>query len=110
MQTRSFFVRGRVQGVMFRQTFIRGALKRKLQAGATNDPHEKTLVEFTLKGEKADIDRYWSDILNTRPLNSWGAMVEGGGEMSRTIPIEEHEVTTENVDAFNWSSGVEFYI
>ena len=38
---KSFEVFGKVQGIMFRQTFIRGLEKRKISGGATNDPQNK---------------------------------------------------------------------
>lgn len=31
-------------------------------------------------------------------------------ELDEVIPIKDHKVTTENVDSFNWKSGVEFYL
>ena len=52
METRkTFLVKGNVQGIMFRQTVIRGAKKRALKAGATNDPDDRNIVRFTLEGD-----------------------------------------------------------
>ena len=41
---------GRVQNVMFRQTLIRGAQKRGIEAGASNDASDRNMVTFTLSG------------------------------------------------------------
>jgi hypothetical protein len=39
MASRYFIAIGKVQGVMFRQTIMRGAMKRGIKAGATNLPN-----------------------------------------------------------------------
>ena len=43
---KSFEVFGKVQGIMFRQTFIRGALKRKITGGVTNDSANHHMVHI----------------------------------------------------------------
>ena len=95
---------------MFRQTFIRGAQKRKLQAGATNDANDNNRVHCSLAGEGAGVD----DMINTlqagKPINSWNACVEELHLYDHFIEISEHQVTTENVNRYHWSPNVEFYL
>mmetsp|Transcript_52166 Transcript_52166/g.130972 ORF Transcript_52166/g.130972 Transcript_52166/m.130972 type:complete len:110 (+) Transcript_52166:55-384(+) len=109
MNTRYFVVFGRVQGVMFRQTLIRGAQKRSLQAGATNHA-DRIRVDFTLEGSSDVIDELVEKLQSTKPLNSWGAQVEKLEEAKAGIALEAHQVTTLNVDRFRWSKGVEMYL
>ena len=51
--SKSFEVHGKVQNVMFRQTFIRGAMKRHLSGGATNDPENERRSERSRSGPDA---------------------------------------------------------
>lgn len=46
---RYFVLKGKVQGVMCRQTLMRGAQKRDLDAGATNEANGE--VTLTLSGD-----------------------------------------------------------
>lgn len=111
METRkTFLVKGKVQGIMFRQTVIRGAEKRALKAGATNDPGDRSIVRFTLEGEEKMIQEIVDFMTAGNKLNSWGAQVDSLEELTPSYDIHVHEVTTENVDGFNWSKGVEFYL
>ncbi|MHC4930753.1 MAG: acylphosphatase [Planctomycetota bacterium] len=107
--TRSGRATGRVQGVMFRQTFVRALQKRALKGGASNARHRRDEVTFTAEGEAAAVEELIHK-LGSRPLNSWGARVEAVEILDEVIPIERHEVTTVNVDDFAWSPGVEFYL
>lgn len=107
---KSFEARGRVQGVMFRQTLIRGALKRGLRAGATNDPADRGRVTFTVEGAPAALDAFIGALLATKPLSSMGAEAEAVAEITPPIPMERHEVTTDNVGQFHWRGGVEMYL
>ncbi len=110
MSAHYFKVVGNVQGVMFRQTLIRGAYKRGLKAGATNLVDGS--VSFTLIGDIQMIDEIISFFKSRKPINSWKAKVDELFELSEQdgIVFEKHEVTTENVDTFNWSEGVEMYL
>ena len=71
----TFKASGRVQGVMFRYTFVTSAMRRGLQAGATNNPQNQNEVWCTLEGKQGPIDSFLSELLQTRPLNSWLAEV-----------------------------------
>ena len=109
MIIKSFKVLGKVQGVMFRQTFIRGLIKRNLRGGATNmNDHQKT-VNITIESDsKKLIENIIVEIMQLKVLNSWDATVEKITEIA-PIQINDHEVTTDNVDDHKWSSGVDFY-
>ncbi|TNF01162.1 MAG: hypothetical protein EP326_05050 [Deltaproteobacteria bacterium] len=107
---KTFLVKGKVQGIMFRQTVIRGAEKRGLCAGATNDPTDRSIVRFTLQGDESLIQEIVDFMTAGKKLNSWGACVESLEELSPSIDINAHEVTTLNVDGFKWTSGVEFFL
>lgn len=106
---KSFRVEGKVQGVMFRQTFIRGLQKRNLKGGATNINEKNKPVFITIEAETENkINQVIEELLKIKILNSWNATVETISPI-KNIQILQHEVTTENVDQHKWSSGVEFY-
>ena len=106
---KSFIVYGKVQGVMFRQTFIQGLLKRKLSGGATNNNDPEKTVSITIEGNKKEIETTIADLKIIKVINSWNASIENIKEHNEIIEFDDHQVTTENVDQFKWSSGVEFY-
>lgn len=106
-----FNVYGKVQKVMFRQTFIRGALKRGLVAAASNDKMDVSRVSCYIKGDKESCLDLLSSLESKMVLNSWGAKVErieylGKGQAN----LEDYQVSTENVEEFSWTEGVEFYL
>ena len=101
-------VEGKVQGVMFRQTFIRGLLKRNLSGGATN-LEDRNIVSFTIEGDEESVQSVIDSLAQIKPLNSWNAEVQKVSILDEIIPIEDHQVTTLNVDGFNWNPDVEFF-
>lgn len=103
-------VYGKVQGIMFRQTFIRAAIKRELDAGATNDPNDRNHVTCSMEGDDTAIEELIHDLAQLDKLNSWGAKVDKVERLSDYLNYSSHEVTTENVDEYKWSTGVEFYL
>lgn len=107
--TESFLVHGKVQGIMFRQTFVRALLKRGLLGGATNNKSNQNEVSCSVKGDGDIIKELKEQLLSLESLNSWGAKVE---EIvaCEYIPYENCEVTTENVNSKKWTPGVEFYL
>jgi len=106
---KSFKVYGQVQGVMFRQTFIRGLIKRNQVGGATNNKDSNKTVSITIVASREiEIDHIIQELMKLKTINSWNATIEKIEE-SPAIAIEDHEVTTSNVDDHQWSSGVEFY-
>lgn len=108
---KSFQVTGRVQGIMFRQTFIRACLNRKIHAGATNDPNDRNLVTCSVESENSQvIEKLLYDLEALEKLNSWGAHVDKLKILENSISISDHEVTTENVDNFSWTPGVKFFL
>ena len=103
-------VHGRVQNVMFRQTVMRGAMKRGLVAGATNVKKDKTRVDIALEGDRAKIDEMIEGLKSGKRLNSWGAHCTSVEIVGEGKPPLEHEVNTDNVDNIKWKKGVEFYL
>ena len=106
---KSFIVFGKVQNVMFRQTFIRGLQKRNLRGGATNISDDEKTVSITIDASKEKAKEVVQNLLELKVINSWNATVEKIEEIPDSIPIDTHQVTTENVDEIKWSEGVEFY-
>jgi acylphosphatase len=105
-----FKVSGKVQGVMFRQTFIRACQSRKLQGAASN--LTDGTVSCYISGDSDMIDDIIANLLSGSDINSWGASVDKMIPISDAegIPFEKHQVTTLNVDSFNWSSDVDMYL
>ena len=102
--------RGKVQGVMFRKTLILGAQKRGLKAGATNDPKDENCVHFSVDGEESSIKNLLASMMLLPTLNSWGAKPEHLIPADDFISLEDHQVTTENINQLEFTSGVEFYL
>jgi len=94
---------------MFRQTFIRAAIHRGLHAGATNTSNHD-IVTFTIEGKDDAVKDFVNQIETLTELNSWGAHTDTVTELSDVVPFTEHQVTTENVDEFEWSPGVAFFL
>lgn len=106
---RCFETRGRVQNVMFRQTLIRAMQKRSLAGGASNDKRDKTLVRVTVRGPPATVEALVEILRSGQVLNDWGAKVTTPQEV-QGWRIEQHQVTTANVDLRNWNPNVTMYI
>jgi len=112
---RFFTVRGNVQNVMFRQTFIRASLKRGLRAGASNDRVDRTKVSFTFAigndtNESQRVEEIIAFMRSGKKLNDWGAKVESLEELTQGLNWNEHQVTTANVDTFSWNPNVVMYL
>jgi acylphosphatase len=45
-----------------------------------------------------------------KELNDWGAKVENLVELQSGSPVEKHQVTTSNVDTFDWNPNVKMYL
>ena len=110
MKKVSFYVTGNVQNVMFRQTFIRGSLKRKIKGGVTNDSKNHHLAHCSLEGEESVVDEMINKLREGKPINSWNAQVEELHLYNHFIEFSDHQVNTDNVDNYNWSPGVDFYL
>ncbi len=106
---KSFKVFGKVQNVMFRQTFIRGLQARNLRGGATNNKDSEKTVSITIDASPDEIREVIHTLTELKVINSWNASVEKIDELASVIEISSHQVTTENVDEIKWSDGVEFY-
>eukprot|EP01102_Stenamoeba_stenopodia_P005418 TRINITY_DN16049_c0_g1_i1.p1 TRINITY_DN16049_c0_g1~~TRINITY_DN16049_c0_g1_i1.p1 ORF type:complete len:119 (-),score=26.86 TRINITY_DN16049_c0_g1_i1:33-389(-) len=116
---RFFTVRGNVQNVMFRQTFIRAVVKRGLKAGASNDRADRNKVSFTFaidadggkqEEQNARIEEIVEFMRAGKKLNDWGAKVDSIEELSHGLNWNEHQVTTANVDSFQWNPNVVMYL
>ena len=101
---------GRVQNVMFRQTIIKGALKRGLQCGATNNKDDTRKVEISLTGPKENIDDFLNILRSGKELNSWGAYVDRVEMNDNGIPPLQHKINSNNVNTFNWNQNIDFYL
>ncbi len=106
----SFKVYGKVQGVMFRQTFIRACNARGLKGAASN--LSDGTVSCYISGDADMIDDLVTNLHSGNEINSWGAYVEKLIPIAdlEGIPFEKHQVTTANVDSFNWSPDVDMYL
>jgi acylphosphatase len=107
VKIRTFLAKGKVQGVMFRQTLIRGAQKRKLKCGASNLP-DGNIVKFTLEGDNNLIQEIIDFMKSGKPINNWDAKIDEIIEEGN--PDSKYQVTTENVDTMNWNPNVEMYL
>lgn len=105
-----FWVKGKVQNVMFRQTIMRAAVARGVVAGATNNKSDRHRVDVSFLGPKDKIDEITSRLSSKMVLNSWGAKVEELHIVDEGIPPLNHEVNTDNFTSIKWKSGVEFYL
>ena len=110
IEIKHFKATGKVQGIMFRQTLIRGAQKRGLEAGASNCPENKNQAFFCLKGEKNKIVELLEILSSSIELNSWRCRIDTIEELSLNKELCSYEVTTENVINFNWNPNITFYL
>lgn len=108
-KTRFFMVQGKVQGVMFRQTLIRGAQRRNLSAGATNSS-DGLKVDFCLVGNNEKIQEIIDFLKSDVSINSWNPEISAVHEYPEGKTVSEHEVNTENVDGFEWSTDIEMFL
>ncbi len=110
MKKISFYVTGNVQGVIFRQTFLRAAKERKLKGGASNDARDHTRVHCSLSGDAAAIDELIHKLRSGKPINSWNAYVEELHLYDHFIELSEHQVSTAHSHPFAWPPNVDFYL
>ncbi|KAG7397501.1 hypothetical protein PHYBOEH_000653 [Phytophthora boehmeriae] len=105
-------VRGKVQGVMFRQTVIRAMLKRGLEGGATNDRQDRNLVRVTLRGDAERMEGLVAALREGKPINDWGARATSVEDVDaeRGMAMEAHQVTTATVDNHHWNPNVTMYL
>jgi acylphosphatase len=104
---------------------MRGAIKRGIRAGATNE--DDGSVSLTLEGPYRVTEEIVTMLMTGTPINNWGAQVDSVKEVKcddqpratadrngRVVAalkqayiackaVEEHQVTTENVDKIKWS-------
>ncbi len=105
-----FVVSGVVRNVMFRQTIIRAAQKRRLKAGASNIVDRYDTARFALEGTEKEIQEFVDWATRGKTLNSWGAYIENIREEGSDKSITDYQVNTDNVDDFRWNPDIEMYI
>ncbi len=105
-----FKARGKVQGIMFRQTLIRGAQKRGILAGASNCRKNRNTGFFCLAGDEDEIEEFITLLKSGIELNNWGCKTEEIEELNTEKSLRDYEVTTENVDKFNWNPNITLYL
>ena len=93
---------------------MRGAHKRGVSLGATNLAVPlRNKVELTIMGDEEKVNSLVEELTSfartCKPLNSWGATISDFQQLPSGRRLEDHQVTTANVDGFKWSSNVEFY-
>ena len=110
MAERHLLVRGKVQGVMFRQTVMRAAQRLGLRAAASNMKQDKSLVKVSLIGDEAKIKQILAGLTNGEPINSWGAKPSKVEDDPSPWSFEKHQVTTDNVDQKKWNPNVKMYL
>ena len=104
------YVKGKVQNVMFRQTIMRGSIKRQIIAGATNHKEDRNRVDVTLQGDQKKIDEIITKLRSGEEINSWHARCDEVIMQENGKAPLEHEVNTSNVDSIKWAGGVKFYL
>lgn len=67
-------------------------------------------VSVTFLGDGGRIGEIVDFMRSGKELNNWGAAVTEVIELETGKRIEDHTVTTENVDSFDWSPNVTFYL
>ncbi|EGD81739.1 hypothetical protein PTSG_02451 [Salpingoeca rosetta] len=103
-------VRGKVQGVMFRQTLMRAAQRLGLRAAASNMKQDKSLVKVSLFGDEDTVNTLVTNLGSGKAINSWGAKVSSIEDDPNPWPYDKHQVTTDNVDSKRWNPNVKMYL
>jgi len=67
---KTYVIYGKVQNVMFRQTFIRACESRGLEGGATNTK-TRNKVYVTLKGDARKVKELVDILKSGKIINSW---------------------------------------
>jgi hypothetical protein len=76
---------------------------------------QRDKVVFTLRGDSSKVQEIVEFLQAGKQLNSWGAQCSRLDEVSASEAASDpernhYQVNTDNVDEFNWSSNVEFYL
>jgi acylphosphatase len=107
MTTRYFRAQGRVQGVWFRQSLVRGTAAHGLAAGATNRPDGS--VAITFEGDDAAIDAVLAKLGSGR-LNDRGAQATSVEEEPSGLDLAAHDVHPGNLDRLGWDRSIRVYL
>lgn len=109
-QTVYLTVYGVVQGVMFRQTFLRACYKRHIVGGATNHPDDLHRVECSMTGDPLLIQEIIDKMKSGEKLNSHYAFVEKVVRNEKGLDPLQHAANTETVECDREFQGVNFYL
>ena len=106
---KSFIVKGKVQGVMFRKTYCLAALQRGLLAGATNlDDRSKVLC--SVEGSEVDISKFMKEIFECEKLNSWGANIISIEDVESYKDLCDHDYDNRELNGPLRLNGVKLLI
>eukprot|EP01120_Amphizonella_sp_Union-15-10_P017096 TRINITY_DN9390_c0_g1_i2.p1 TRINITY_DN9390_c0_g1~~TRINITY_DN9390_c0_g1_i2.p1 ORF type:complete len:119 (-),score=15.82 TRINITY_DN9390_c0_g1_i2:22-378(-) len=103
---RYFTAIGNVQRVMFRQTLVRSAIRRGIEAGASRTPNDRAEVSFTLVGNNKQIQEIVTKLKQKKNINNLGAKVLLLREFTSGKEVQEHEVHSGNYLAGEWDPDV----
>ena len=107
---RHFKAKGKVQNIMFRQSLVRGLEKRGLEGGASNCSRDRNTAYFCLKGDHDKIEKLIDFLKSGIKLNNWDCHIKEITELSIDKSLKNYEVTTENVNNFNWNPNIIMYL
>lgn len=68
------------------------------------------MVHCSLAGDASAVDELMNKLREGKPINSWNAQVEELHLHDYFIEFSDHQVNTDNVDDYDWSSDVAFYL
>lgn len=88
-----FNVRGKVQGVFFRKSFVYWLESKGLKGGATNNAEDHDLVHCSIIGEENLIQKLKEE-LPGRSFNNMGARVDLIEDCDHLITLEHHQAKT----------------
>lgn len=104
-----FNVRGKVQGVFFRKSFVSILTRRNLNGGATNDRKDRHLVHCTVAGTDSEVQNFLKDFKNVTTFNSYGAYIEFIEERDHGISWLDHDANTSKGIEKGFSLGLKIY-
>lgn len=108
-----FAVYGVVQGVHFRQTFVRKAIELNLIAAAKNDREDFDKVFCYLEGPIKIIENYLKSLVNADQINSQGASIRKVEYINDDGPIPElsfFDIHSENINNYSWDPTVQILL
>lgn len=105
-----FNVRGKIQGVFFRKSFVFILSQRGLEGGASNNTKDSHLVHCSISGPQKLCQSLKEDLLECAKINSLGANVEEVLETDHGIELREHQASTAKSSKPHLPFGVKVYL